>query len=114
LGGALLGGRFPQRARRIGDGLGAVAHAYTRAFPDLRIEVKYVRVSGDTSIAEFAASGTHRGGLEGVAPTGKRVSMPVCNVIELREGKLYREREYFDVLSLMQQLDAVPASSQAG
>ncbi len=27
-----------------------------------------------------------------------------CNVVEARDGKIHRERDYFDTLSLMQQL----------
>jgi ketosteroid isomerase-like protein len=32
------------------------------------------------------------------------VTIPVCNIVEFRDGKVYAEREYFDTLFLMQQL----------
>jgi ketosteroid isomerase-like protein len=33
----------------------------------------------------------------------------VCDVIEVRDGKVYREREYYDQMTMMQQLGVVPA-----
>jgi predicted ester cyclase len=44
-----------------------------------------------------------------LAPTGKTMALPVCNVIEVRDGKIYREREYMDMMTMMTQLGAIPA-----
>lgn len=81
-----------------------VMEMYTKAFPDLKIEIKNIHVAGDTVITEFVANGTHRGELLGVPPTGKIVRVPICNVIEFRDDKIYAEREYFDTVVLLQQL----------
>jgi len=93
-----------------------VTQMYASAFPDARLEVKRVYVQGDTAIGEMAYSGTHKGELMGIAPTGKRVQGPICNVIEVRDGKIYREREYFDMMHMMVQLGVVqaPAGAPAG
>jgi len=47
----------------------------------------------------FASSlrGTHQSELMGVAPTGRKVTVPICDAIEVRDGKVYAEREYFDM-----------------
>ena len=82
----------------------AQAEPFVTAFPDLQMEVKREYAAGDTSVFEFIAKGTHKGDLMGMAPTGKSVTMPVCNVIEVRDGKIYREREYYDTMHLMAQL----------
>jgi steroid delta-isomerase-like uncharacterized protein len=82
----------------------AQAEPFTTAFPDLRLEVKSIHEVGDVAAAEFVASGTHDGDLMGIAPTGKKMTMPVCDVIEVRDGKIYREREYYDTMHLMTQL----------
>ena len=84
-------------------GLG-VARMYAEAFPDATTEIKKVVVQGDTAVAEFVARGTHKGDLMGVKPTGKRVEITICNIIELRDGKAYREREYMDTLAMFSQL----------
>jgi steroid delta-isomerase-like uncharacterized protein len=89
----------------------AVAQMYTSAFPDIVLEVRHLHsCGGDTSVMEFTARGTHKGELEGIPPTGKSVEMLICDVIEVRDGKVYREREYFDAMSMMQQLGVIPAS----
>lgn len=85
-----------------------VAQKYTSAFPDLRFDILHHHACGDsTSVIEFKATGTHKGELEGIAPTGKKVSMAACNVIEVKDGKIVRETDYFDTMALMQQLGVV-------
>ena len=83
----------------------AVAELYTTAFPDLRFEIRASHApSPDVAILELVAHGTHAGPLNGVPPTGRVAEVVACNVIETRDGKILREREYFDTGSLMQQL----------
>ncbi len=40
------------------------------AFPDGKIEIRSIHVSGETAVIEFVARGTHEGELMGIAPTG--------------------------------------------
>ena len=83
----------------------AVAEKFLEAFPDLRFEFRHQHVPSDgVSILELTARGTHQGDLEGIAPTSKRVELVGCNVIEAENGKIVRERDYYDVMSVMQQL----------
>jgi len=55
-------------------------------------------------VTEFTARTTHRGELMGVAPTGRRIEIPVCSVVEVQDGKILAQREYFDTGLLHQQL----------
>ncbi|MDZ4279110.1 MAG: ester cyclase [Dehalococcoidia bacterium] len=91
----------------------AVADMYTSAFPDVKLEIKQIHVTGDVAIVEFVASGTHQGDLMGIAPTGRKMSIPVCLVLEIRDGKIYAEREYMDMAHMMQQLGVMPAPATA-
>jgi len=93
----------------------AVGQMFATAFPDGRINITNLRSDGDFVTVEFMGTGTHKGDLMGVAPTNKRVSIPVCNIIELRDGKIYREREYMDMMHMMSQVGAVkiPAAVRA-
>jgi predicted ester cyclase len=59
-------------------------------------------------ITEFIGSGTHDGALMDIPATGKKVSMPVCNIIEVRQGKVYAEREYTDMAHLLRQIGVLP------
>jgi steroid delta-isomerase-like uncharacterized protein len=84
------------------DGIEAgisVVEMYTNAFPDLILDVKQMHSTGD-----IVARGTHRGELMGISPTNRKVAVPVCNIAEIRDGKIYAEREYFDNAFLMQQI----------
>jgi steroid delta-isomerase-like uncharacterized protein len=92
----------------------AIAQMYAVAFPDGRLEVQRVYTQGDTAIAEMTARGTHGGELMGNAPTGKAVEITICNIMELRNGKIHREREYMDMLTLMSQVGAVNLPKAAG
>jgi steroid delta-isomerase-like uncharacterized protein len=81
-----------------------IAQMYAGAFPDGRAEITRVHFEGDTSIAEFVARGTHNGELLGIAPTGRTIEVNICSVVEVKDGKAYREREYFDMLTMLVQL----------
>lgn len=91
----------------------AVAQMFANAFPDGTIDVQSIHASGEVAIVEFIGRGTHKGDLMGVAPTGRTVEIPVCDVLEFRDGKVYAEREYIDIMYMMQQLGVVPAEATA-
>jgi len=92
-----------------------IAEMFANAFPDGTLEVKKSYAHGDTAIAEMVGRGTHRGELMGIAPTGKPIEIVICNVMELRDGKIAREREYMDMFSMMSQMGAVenPGAARA-
>src|SRR5262245_24228080 len=48
--------------------------------------------------------------LPGVAPTGKRVEVPLVAIVRFREGKLAHEHIYWDQASVLVQLGLVDAS----
>jgi steroid delta-isomerase-like uncharacterized protein len=78
---------------------------FTTAFPDLTITVRRQHVPEDTvSIIEYTFSGTHRGDLEGLAPTGRKIAVVACSVLEADGGTIKREADYFDTSALLAQL----------
>ena len=93
----------------------AVSRMFATAFPDGRIDIVNIKESGDTVLVEFIGRGTHRGDIMGIAPTGRSVTIPVCNVLEVRDGKIYREREYIDMANMLTQLGVtrVPSATPA-
>ena len=101
-----------QKMPGIEAGLG-VAQMFAGALPDGVIDVQKIHADGDTVVVEFIGKGTHNGDLMGVAPTGRSVNLAVCDVIEFRDGKIYAEREYMDVMTMMVQLGVVPEPATA-
>jgi steroid delta-isomerase-like uncharacterized protein len=81
---------------------------YATAFSDMELEIINEFASGDWSCIEWRGRGTHDGDLQGIAPTGKHVEGVACNVIQARDGRIYREHDYFDTLTLLQQIGAAP------
>ena len=92
----------------------ALLQMWANAFPDGKIDIQHIHaVSDSVAIVEFIGRGTHQGDLMGIAPTGRQMTMPVCNVMEVRDGKIYAEREYMDMLHMMQQLGVAPVPATA-
>jgi len=91
----------------------AIGQMFASAFPDGKSDIQKITASGDTAIVEFIGSGTHTGDLMGIAPTGRQVTIPVCDILEIRDGKIIAEREYMDMLTMMQQLGVAPVPATA-
>ena len=91
----------------------AVSQMYVNAMSDAKITIGNVYASGSTVITEFTGSGTQDGDFMGIPASNRRVTMPVCNVIEIKDGKVYAEREYMDMAHMMQQIGAMPAPATA-
>jgi steroid delta-isomerase-like uncharacterized protein len=81
-----------------------IASMYLNAFPDMKIDLQNILSIGDVAVVEYVSKGTQKGEFLDIDPTNKQVNIPVCEVIECRDGKIYSERDYFDAGLIMQQL----------
>ena len=52
--------------------------------------------------------GTHQGAFMGIPATGKQVAFDVIDILTVADGKITEHWTVGDMLSLMQQLGAVP------
>jgi steroid delta-isomerase-like uncharacterized protein len=52
--------------------------------------------------------GTHTGELNGIAPTGKRITLAGVTLARMADGKIVEERDFADELGLLQQLGVIP------
>jgi steroid delta-isomerase-like uncharacterized protein len=87
----------------------AVGQMFAAAMSDAKIEIQHIHVAGDTAVVEFHGSGTHDGDFMGIAATGRKVSIPACTVLEIKDGKITAEREYMDLAHVMRQLGVIEA-----
>jgi predicted ester cyclase len=97
----LQGPRGPDAQRQI-------VGMYRAAFPDVRLTVDEVVEAGDTVALRWHAEGTHRGELEGLAPTGVRATVTGMSIDHWRDGKLVETWTEWDNLGLARQLGAAP------
>ena len=103
-----FGARFtgPEGAHQFMEG-------WARAVPDARVTLSNVVGAGDYVVSEFFFRGTHLGAIDApggtIAPTGKRVDVPVCEVFHVSEGKIDAVRTYFDAATMLRELGLMPA-----
>ena len=78
------------------------------AFPDLQMTIHDQAAEGDKVWTRKTATGTHQGEFFGIPATGKPVAWNIIDIMTVRNGKVTEHWVVADVLSLMQQLGAVP------
>ena len=74
-------------------------------------DVQEVISTGDRVIARWIGTGTHRGELMGVDPTGNSISVEAISIFRIADGKIAEEWTVWDALGLLQQVGAVPAAA---
>ena len=78
--------------------------SFTEAFPDLRLTVEDIMSEGDMVAARVAFHGTHRGELQGIPPTGKKVAFSSMEFNRVVDGKVEEHWVEINLLGLVQQL----------
>ena len=98
------------------EGLRQFAGGFKQAFPDGQMEVQHQVADDDSVVTECRFHGTQTGPLPGpggeIPPTGRSVDYLVCEVWEVRDGKLARVHNYQDLATLLQQLGIAPVASE--
>jgi limonene-1,2-epoxide hydrolase len=69
---------------------------FGRGMSQKRYDVERILVSGDTAVVE---------GVENYAKRGKTVSLPYMSVFKFAGGKIREWRDYFDLQTVLRQLD---------
>jgi predicted ester cyclase len=86
-------------------------------FPDWHMEIVDLIAKGDSVVARFTVSGTHRGVaklpmnggmLVGVQPTGKHFTVEHIHWIKLRNGKIVEHTATRNDIGMMRQLGLLP------
>ena len=78
-------------------------------FPDLRLRLLHLVEEGDVCVAHGLFEGTHDGSWMGLEPTGRRVSVPIADVVRFGDDGLAVEHwGVTDTGMMMQQLGVVP------
>lgn len=94
------------------EGYLATVQRWKQAYPDLKATVREAFASGDRVFAELEWAGTHQGTLEtpfGAIPaTGKSGTVRAALVVRLRDDKIVESHHYFDNLTVLMQIGAVP------
>lgn len=81
-----------------------------RAFPDWNFEVLRIIAEDDQAAVEWRARGTFDGDarFEGMEPNGASVDVRGCDLVTVREGKLFDNQVYTSGTEIARQLGALP------
>ena len=87
---------------------------WATALPDSNASFDSVSVSGNTVTLEITWRGTHNGPLQTpggpLPPSGKKIEIRACQIVEVADGKVTAIRHYFDMATMLQQLGAFSAA----
>jgi steroid delta-isomerase-like uncharacterized protein len=104
----------PMRAAQHGkDEFRASWSAFFDACPDFNIQMKALVTSGDQAASEWVMTGKLTKDLPGLPATGKGFSIRGASIFELRDDKISRNRDYWDLMALLQQVGVMPEAPSA-
>jgi steroid delta-isomerase-like uncharacterized protein len=72
--------------------------------PDLELKLERASIRGDHGTIEWTFSGTDKG----VYKTGKKFSVRGVSAIDLRDGKISRNLDFYDSATIMRQVGVLP------
>ena len=78
------------------------------AFPDAQFSMDDVIAEEDKVVFRSSWSGTHQGELQGIPPTGKKITVKTIVINRISDGKIIELWSIADSLGMMQQLGVIP------
>lgn len=88
--------------------VGAYLTALFTALPDLRLDLTTRLPHGDLVAEEYTITGTHRGELFGIPPTGRPLRIRAVSVVRMRDGRLAEDTFYVDLAGVLGQMGLFP------
>jgi len=84
-------------------------------YPDFSDTIEDIIAEGDKVVVRELWRGTNKGDIEelGITATGKVVTLPVIIIFRIKDGKVVEMWQTYDMMSVMQQLGAMPTGEQA-
>jgi steroid delta-isomerase-like uncharacterized protein len=86
---------------------------YRNAFPDIKFTIDEQIADGDKVVTRWTATGTHKGELAGIPPTGKSATVTGIGVDRIVNGKIGESWGLFDQFGMLQQLGVIPTAPPA-
>jgi steroid delta-isomerase-like uncharacterized protein len=93
------------------EGRAAIREAVTDMYvgiPDLALETHSIRSSDGSAVLEWTMTGTHTGDWENAPATGRSFSVRGVSVLELDDGAIRHQRDYWDGFRFSSQLGLLP------
>ena len=105
-----------RRLQGVGDIISCLQE-WKEGMPDVKGTVTNACASGNTVVLEVTWKGTHTGPLKSpsgeIPASGKQQTTRASWILNFDGGKITESRQYFDMLSFMQQLGLLPQAATA-
>jgi steroid delta-isomerase-like uncharacterized protein len=86
------------------EGIKREVASHRAAFPDWNEQVEDIVAERDEVVIRFKSTGTQRGEFQGIAPTGRKVTIEEVAIFRLADGKIVEQWGMPDVHGLLAQL----------
>lgn len=83
--------------------------ALRTAFPDINFTTEDIIAEGDKVVFRAVGHGTHEGGLMGIEPTGREVTLSGIVIFRIADGQIVERWAQFDTIGMLRQIGALPA-----
>lgn len=97
---------------RLAIGPAQIAALYARHFaaiPDSHVRVDRMVAEGGTVVVEWTLSGTHRGRLLGIPPTGRVICVTGVSLLRYRGDAVAADTRVWDFAGLLRQIGLLPS-----
>jgi len=82
-------------------------------FPDIKVSVEDVVVSGDMIAIRSRMTGTFTNAFAGMKPNGKKMDVEAIDLMRIKDGKQVEHWGLFDIMAMMTQLEMMPNADDA-
>lgn len=90
------------------EGAKMLHKALAAAFPDMDYHIEELMAEGDKVVARWTSTGTFKGELMGIPPTGKAFDVTGISIFRIADGKIVEHWANQDDLLFYQQLGLTP------
>ena len=96
----------PQEAIRVPAGMILPVELLRPAFPDMKVTIYEQIAEGDLVTTRKTITGTHNGLFMGMAPTGKKITIHVIDIVRIVNGQYYEHWGLNTLSTVLNQLAA--------
>ncbi len=98
------------------DGIRAYFAETFAAFPDWKFEILELVGSGDLAAARWRVTATFTGPgrFQGIAPTGKTITLEGCDMFRVEDGLIVENNAYTNGMQVAEQLGLLPPQGSTG
>ncbi len=96
------------------EGNAAFSMAFREAFPDYQVTIHDIIAEDDKVVTRKTFTGTHQGQFMGIPASGRKITFGAIDIVRIADGKVVEHWGEFDMLTLLQQIGAMPASTPTG